>query len=110
MKENIKQEWLTALRSGKYSQAKRSLKTKDGYCCLGVLCDIAGEGKWRRHQTPDLLVEYFYDGYETSMESLLPSQLMDDLELGDDDAETLWTMNDGGATFLQVADYIEDNL
>lgn len=40
-KEVIK-EWVRALRSGEYKQATDALKTENGYCCLGVLCDIQG--------------------------------------------------------------------
>ncbi len=49
MNEQIKAEWLAALRSGEYPQGKNQLRTKWGYCCLGVLCDIhakAGLGEW----------------------------------------------------------------
>lgn len=35
-------DWLAALRSGKYKQSGGWLKSPDGYCCLGVLCEIAG--------------------------------------------------------------------
>ena len=42
MKEEIKDKWVEALRSGKYKQCKGRLQKKDGYCCLGVLCDISG--------------------------------------------------------------------
>lgn len=42
-KEELRVEWITALRSGKYKQGKGQLKTTDGfYCCLGVLCEIVG--------------------------------------------------------------------
>lgn len=46
MKPEIKALWLEALRSGEYDQTKGWLAVpKDdgavGYCCLGVLCDIA---------------------------------------------------------------------
>jgi hypothetical protein len=37
----VAKKWVKALRSGKYSQAKGQLKTTEGYCCLGVLCDLA---------------------------------------------------------------------
>lgn len=36
----LKQEWLEALKSGKYVQGKAQLKHKGKYCCLGVICDI----------------------------------------------------------------------
>ncbi len=42
MKENIKQEWMKRLRSGKIIQiTKRLGHQSGGRCCLGVLCDIA---------------------------------------------------------------------
>lgn len=34
------QKWTKALRSGKYKQSKHSLQNKDGYCCLGVACEV----------------------------------------------------------------------
>lgn len=43
MNQDIKQRWLSALRSGAYTQAKGALATEDGFCCLGVLCEIAVE-------------------------------------------------------------------
>jgi hypothetical protein len=50
MNTQIAQEWVYALRSRKYEQAKGNLKTFSGYCCLGVLCDLhknqTQEGEW----------------------------------------------------------------
>ena len=43
MNEDIKNRWVEALRSGDYQQTKRHLKDSSGYCCLGVLCEIAKE-------------------------------------------------------------------
>ncbi len=46
MKTAIKKRWVAALRSGKYKQGKRLLKTEDGkYCCLGVLTDLYTKSK-----------------------------------------------------------------
>lgn len=39
MNENAK-KWLKALRSGKYNQTRGHLRDSNGYCCLGVACDI----------------------------------------------------------------------
>jgi hypothetical protein len=33
--------WIDALESGAYRQDRNFLHTKYGYCCLGVLCDVA---------------------------------------------------------------------
>lgn len=49
MKEDIKNTWVNALRSGKYKQGKNLLKLETNgqynYCCLGVLCELAVENK-----------------------------------------------------------------
>lgn len=45
MNKEIKKRWLKALRSGEYKQGKKALKTKKGFCCLGVLCDIYSKTK-----------------------------------------------------------------
>jgi hypothetical protein len=48
MKQDIKEEWVKRLRSGDYKQVMGRLKIANrseviGYCCLGVLCEIAKE-------------------------------------------------------------------
>lgn len=46
MKKSIGLDWLNALESGKYQKAKGVLKTKDGFCPFGVLCDISNLSNW----------------------------------------------------------------
>ncbi len=53
MNRRIKKLWIAALRSGRYKQARNTLRTRHGsrhaYCCLGVLCHLAqkeGIGKF----------------------------------------------------------------
>lgn len=46
-RRRIFKEWIAALRSGKYKQGRAKLKQRDvageqTYCCLGVLCEVAG--------------------------------------------------------------------
>ena len=66
MNPRIKQRWLEALRSGEYKQTKENLQNSDGFCCLGVLCDLHAKERgmnWVR-QT---------DGYELYVETqILP--------------------------------------
>lgn len=31
-------EWIQALRGGKYKQTRETLQNQNGFCCLGVLC------------------------------------------------------------------------
>lgn len=40
MKPEIKEQWVAALRSGKYQQTRGYLRDSKGYCCLGVLTDL----------------------------------------------------------------------
>jgi hypothetical protein len=46
MDPKVKRDWIDALRSGKYKQTRSKLCNKDGFCCLGVLADVAISGDW----------------------------------------------------------------
>lgn len=50
MRKDIADMWADALRSGEYRQTTMQLRDVDGYCCLGVLCDLhrrrTGAGEW----------------------------------------------------------------
>ena len=53
MISEVKQEWLKALRSGKFQQAAGKLRKGQAYCCLGVLCSLHAKKhrvKWRSGQ------------------------------------------------------------
>lgn len=39
LNENAK-KWVAALRSGEYKQVRERLRGSDGFCCLGVACDL----------------------------------------------------------------------
>jgi hypothetical protein len=50
--------WVKALRSGKYKQGTKVLRSADNaFCCLGVLCAVAG-------MRPKLEGEYYRYGSE----------------------------------------------
>lgn len=40
MNPEVKARWVAALRSGEYKQTTGCLSRADGFCCLGVLCDL----------------------------------------------------------------------
>jgi hypothetical protein len=40
MKKRIKNKWIKALRGGDYKQTTGALRDDEGFCCLGVLCNI----------------------------------------------------------------------
>lgn len=52
MDPKIKEAWINALRSGKYKQTTGSLQNEDGFCCLGVLCDLYSQqsGEWIKNK------------------------------------------------------------
>lgn len=105
MKKTMKNKWIKALRSGKYPQGQYQLCLReyepdfDQYCCLGVLCDI--NGTLTENGTDNSRDEY----------SKQPSPYhCRQWGLGSDAVAALIEMNDGGESFAQIADYIEDHL
>jgi hypothetical protein len=110
MNPQIKQKWVDALRSGEYQQTRNYLRTDNGFCCLGVLCDLYGK---ENNVEWDLV----NDGgnYEfQDEESHLPSSvrkwagIADGGPLGNGQIGTLVTLNDSGTIFNEIADLIEE--
>ena len=110
IKDN-REAWLAALRSGRYQQTQGYLQNEEGFCCLGVACDISGLGRWR-NEYPGPLGRKSYDisgDYSFSSVALLPPPVREHLGL----QQTSWHhvefidrvthMNDAGKTFEQIA-------
>lgn len=53
MKKSCLEKWLKALESGSYIQGSGALRTEEGFCALGVLCDISALGEWRDDSNSD---------------------------------------------------------
>lgn len=110
MNEEIKAEWLTALRSGDYAQGNGRLRTAgDRFCCLGVLCDIAE----KRGIVDSVLDEGRYR-YGEDGTAYLPAEVAEwsgvpwQGVLSDEwQAYDLTVMNDKGVPFSMIADVIE---
>jgi hypothetical protein len=122
MNKRIKALWIDALRSGEYEQGTDFLRRKDDtYCCLGVLCDLAIENgvdvEWAGVWTG---VAYVVSDNTSGLQAKasLPSAVANWAGLtawGDDaldptDTLDLPGLNDGGRSFLEIADVIEQNL
>lgn len=46
MKKKVKEQWIKALRGGKYKKGMGALRTTQRkFCCLGVLCDLYSKEK-----------------------------------------------------------------
>lgn len=106
LNQQIKEEWLVALRSGEYKQGQYSLKEHNQYCCLGVILELQNE----------LTVDYdgrfcnFQHSSSISDNSVMYNVLKG---FGDfsgfriDKKECLAALNDSGYTFNEIADIIE---
>ena len=121
MNPEWKAKWVNALRSGEYKQAQDYLRTNDGYCCLGVICDLTDNTKWIKEN-----IYYFYSykipiyAEEMTKCATLPSTIITNIGLEEfDDVVNLpikdrsnnkvclAELNDEGLTFNQIADLIE---
>lgn len=116
MNPSIKALWVAALRSGEYQQGMGQLKTKGGFCCLGVLCDLAakeGVGYWNPY-------EPIFETDEGGAATFLPDavQAWAGLPAGNpgvmrdgDELITLSALNDErGFDFTEIANVIEKQL
>ena len=98
MNPHLKARWLRALRSGNYTQAQKGLRESyTEYDCLGVLADVIDPLAWQ--QTDGI---FKWRGRSLTF---LPSHILDDPI-----QDRLATMNDEGATFDELADFIEASL
>lgn len=98
-------DWTDALRGGKYKQGKGSLRpTSKTFCCLGVLCDLADNSRWKR----DSNIYGWYNSPEKLSFSriLLPPSIIVPESLA---VNELIKMNDSGSDFEKIARYIEKN-
>jgi len=108
MDKALKAKWLEALRSGKYKQGQGRLRSDDDkFCCLGVLCDISGEGEWEHSSS----MGYLYKRGEERDRNVLPMFLGKIVGMEDGQEDKLIDMNDGdGLSLLAIADWIEENI
>lgn len=119
----IKELWCNALESGEYLQATNRLRTETGFCCLGVLSDLAvkaGVQKWT-YNTDDC------EGYGIPNEDgsftrgLLPKDIQnwagltgpaacDPVVRTDNKTHRLSALNDQGYDFKTIARLIREQL
>ena len=97
MIEQLLNNWLAALRSGELSQTTGRLSDGTSYCCLGVLCKVAGRELFASDEPDDDDVGPNAWNYRFVRETI-----------GGRFTEGLTEMNDQGKTFLQIADFLEE--
>jgi hypothetical protein len=104
VKQDIAEKWVAALRSGLYHQTKDRLSDDQGFCCLGVLCDLSGTGRWEYGRLGKTYL---------GNDGLLPAEVRDwagmSGALGEiaGEGRSLSQLNDNGYSFTTIADIIE---
>lgn len=110
----IKQRWVRALRSGEYQQSAGCLRTADGFCCLGVLCDLYAKEhglKWTNIDKPTdhgIMGEFVYLPTEVAKWANIDKFGIIVRELGTN--VDLSDLNDKGHPFRDIATAIDENL
>lgn len=117
MNEDVKRQWVSALRSGEYEQGYERLKGDGRFCCLGVLCDLAVDAGvvdgWRKKKVADLVLNSIGAHGEVDF---LPREVQEWAGIDEknpvvDDGETLTGLNDvEGLSFEEIANIIEEEL
>lgn len=111
MNREWRDKWVAALRSGNYPQSCGYLRKKEGYCCLGVLCEVVDPTRWAdcggyfTFQNPD-------HSRNTDV-AYLPPDILATTRLPSGEQATLSLMNDNPEehkSFPEIADWIEAHL
>lgn len=128
MNTEVKQKWIDALRSGKYDQGSEKLRSVQGHCCLGVLCDLyskeqGAEWEFRGYDETDHKPQDYW--YFEDQSEFLPDSVRDwaglpvcnpsvRVDVTDNDDEDDWfyndeiaNLNDSGYTFNELSKLIE---
>jgi len=116
-KQEFVEKWTAALRSGKYEQIQGNLhRDNEGYCCLGVACEVAIESGVELEKNESWGAEIVYDGCA----SILPEKMYRFLNINPEgifqkpvvvdgkEYLALTQMNDSGVPFSVIADVIEE--
>lgn len=105
----ITRKLIDALRSGAYPQGKGMLRSADGYCCQGVLCDIVESSEWiAPNDRPDVPNEVHAEidnswiwpsendrGLASYYELTAPGSVLSLAGISDELASVLVNLNDG---------------
>lgn len=117
MNEEIKAEWLAALRGGQYKQVTKVLHDGAGFCCLGVLCDLhqkESKQTWHDDVSDD---DQPCQGYLGEV-AILPEEVRKWAGLNsavpyvktDEGLTSVAVLNDKGMPFSEIAKFIQEQL
>lgn len=104
MKRELRDKWCEALESGNYKQGTKRLRKDGKYCCLGVLCDVAGLG-W-----VNIDDEYFAT-YGECVDNVRVGDFVKILGLNNAEESRLIKLNDIlSYNFKQISEFIKENV
>lgn len=116
MDNELKAKWTAALRSGEFVQGRDALHKDGAYCCLGVLCKVAGadmSGEIKNaaadedEEGGEIKPTAFIDESHYTEEDELGG-LLDYFGIGSRVESTLIKLNDtDGENFNGIADWID---
>jgi hypothetical protein len=107
-KDNIK-KWTAALRSGNYAQTTEVLRDNQGYCCLGIACEVMGIQTVQETAT---FFDYKFPAPDRDGFVILSCDVPDhwfEETFGFVKRSTLIIMNDSAKPFSEIADFIEEH-
>lgn len=131
MNKELKEKWTSSLRSGNFEQGTDYLCRNGKYCCLGVLCEVAGLEKNDNGYNGSMEYTSPYDPLDHEcwhmtdddepctacqnaferVDTELCSGLMTALGLTSEQHSHLIGMNDSdGKSFAEIADWIDTNV
>lgn len=107
MDPEAKAKWLAQLRAPDAKQARGSLRTEDGMCCLGHLCQVIAPESWGVNQRGEVGFAYEHLGRLGFPDAFF----LREINLADEASEFLVRCNDNTRNTLpEIADWIEENL
>lgn len=121
MDPELKEQWLDALKSGRYAKGRQALRsisnveTVERFCCLGVLCDILDPEGWQEPTDASFaasfanktLVPYAVRGGSVNV-AYLPEEYVEKADIHNQ--MTLTRINDKSETFEPVIEFIEQHM
>jgi hypothetical protein len=133
MNPQVKEKWIDALLSGKYEQGSDKLRGYEGYCCLGVLCDLYAQEQNKEwdfkgysensdEESPDRMDYWYFDGESEFLPDSVREwagmtfknpQVRVDVSPEDDEDEWFYNdeianLNDSGYTFEELSKLIKE--
>ena len=109
MKEQVKELWTKALRSGEYKQGQGSLNCNGKFCCLGVLTDLYIKAMGSEWESRLIGEGFTFGGHSAVLSENVAKWSGMKTSTGLFNGGTLAILNDIGSSFESIADVIEKN-